>query len=56
MGGSPSVDVLEKSWERCLFEGFLKIFVPSNELVEDFNVWLYVLNLRRLLDVEDGER
>lgn len=56
LGGGPSVDVLEERWERCLLEGLLKIFVPSNEFVEDLDVWLYVLYLRRLLDIEDGER
>jgi hypothetical protein len=56
LSGGPTVDVLKECWERCFLKGLLKILVPPNKLVENLDVRLYVLDLCRLLDVEDGER
>lgn len=56
LSGGPAVDVLEERWERCLLEGFLKIFIPSNEFVKNLDIRFYVLDLCRFLDIEDGER
>ena len=55
LGGRPAVDVLEQGGEGGFLEGFLKIFVPSDEFVENLDIRLYVFDLCRLLDIEDGE-
>lgn len=55
LGRGPAIGILKEGGERGFLEGFLKIFVSPDEFVENLDIRLYVLDLCRILDVEDGE-